>query len=73
MTFADAVVGEMVADGSGPAEIAVGLAVRLTVFTAVLLVAIRMRAAGRRWACITLSLGLGVVGTASMVIERCGR
>jgi hypothetical protein len=62
-------VGEMAADGSGSAsEIVLGLTVRLTVFTAALLIAIRMRA-GRRWARISLALGLGVFGTASMVVE----
>lgn len=61
-------VGRLVAEGSGStAEIAVGLAVRLPVFTAALLVTLRMRR-GYGWARIVLTLGLGVVGTASMVI-----
>ncbi|GGY94242.1 hypothetical protein [Streptomyces poonensis] len=61
-------VGRLVAEGSGStAEIAAGLAVRLPVFTAALLVALRMRR-GYGWARIVLTLGLGVVGTASMVI-----
>lgn len=49
-------------------EIAVGLVVRLTVFTVAVLVAFRMRS-GARWARITLAVGLGVVGTASLVVE----
>ncbi|MGP3977523.1 hypothetical protein ACTWQF_26625 [Streptomyces sp. 8N114] len=62
-------VGRMVADGSGSVPgIAVGLLLRLAVFTAALLVAARMRR-GRAWARVTLALGLGVVGTASMVVE----
>lgn len=60
-------VGRLAAEGSGSAgEIATGLAVRLPVFTAALLVALRMRR-GYGWARIGLTLGLGVVGTASMV------
>ncbi|MFD7558679.1 hypothetical protein ACFV9E_29575 [Streptomyces sp. NPDC059835] len=62
-------IGRMVADGTASAgEIGVGLAVRLTVFTAAVLVAGRMRG-GARWARITLALGLGVLGTASMVAQ----
>ncbi|MFG2981670.1 hypothetical protein ACGFYQ_10480 [Streptomyces sp. NPDC048258] len=49
-------------------EIGGGLVVRLTVFTAAVLVAFRMRA-GARWARITLAVGLGVLGTASLVVE----
>ncbi|NJP99569.1 hypothetical protein [Streptomyces zingiberis] len=61
-------VGSMAAEGSGStAEIVTGLAVRLPVFTAALLVASRMRQ-GHSWARTTLTLGLGVVGTASMVV-----
>ncbi len=61
-------VGGMVADGSASAAgIAVGVAVRVVVFAAALLVAVRMRR-GHHWARIALVLGLGVVGTASMVI-----
>lgn len=48
--------------------LAAGLAVRLTVFTAAVLVALRMRR-GHRWARTTLALVLGVAGTASMVAE----
>ncbi|MGH3313547.1 MAG: hypothetical protein ACRDP3_23670 [Streptomyces sp.] len=59
----------LVADGSeSTTEIAVSLAIRLPVFTAALLVALRMRR-GHGWARIALALGLGVVGTASMVVE----
>ncbi|NLU71323.1 hypothetical protein HCC61_01175 [Streptomyces sp. HNM0575] len=62
-------VGRLVADSSdSTGEIAVGLAVRLPVFAAALLVALRMRR-GHGWARIALALGLGVVGMASMLIE----
>ncbi|AQS72129.1 hypothetical protein B1H29_21330 [Streptomyces pactum] len=62
-------VGRVAADGSGSAaEIAVGLAVRLPVFAGALLVALRMRR-GHGWARTVLALGLGVLGTASMVAE----
>ncbi|MFE9631961.1 hypothetical protein [Streptomyces sp. NPDC006463] len=55
--------------GRVPADqIAVGLVVRLTVFTAAVLVAFRMRS-GARWARITLAVGLGIVGSASLVVE----
>ncbi|WP_406185633.1 hypothetical protein [Streptomyces sp. NBC_01006] len=65
-------VGRMAADGTGSAaEIGVGLAVRLTVFTAAVLIARRMRT-GTRWARITLAIGLGVLGTASMVAQPLG-
>lgn len=61
-------VGRMVVDGTGSfAEIAFGLSLRLVVFTGALLVAVRMRR-GRRWARVVLALGLGIVGTASMVV-----
>ncbi|KJY46543.1 hypothetical protein VR46_08505 [Streptomyces sp. NRRL S-444] len=65
-------VGRMTADGTGSAAgIGVGLAVRLTVFTAAVLIARRMRT-GARWARITLAVGLGVLGTASMVAQPLG-
>ncbi|MFJ8016897.1 hypothetical protein [Streptomyces sp. NPDC096339] len=65
-------IGRMVADGTASAgEIGVGLAVRLTVFTVAVLVAGRMRG-GARWARITLAIGLGVLGTASMVVQPLG-
>ncbi|WP_326587144.1 hypothetical protein [Streptomyces sp. NBC_01294] len=54
------------ADGAGA-----GLAVRSAVFTAAVLVAVRMRR-GAGWARITLALGLGVLGTASLVVEPLG-
>ncbi|MCX4806655.1 hypothetical protein OG594_34390 [Streptomyces sp. NBC_01214] len=55
-----------------PAEgIGAGLAVRLAVFTAAVLVALRMRR-GAGWARITLAIGLGVLGTASLVVEPLG-
>ncbi|MFI6153812.1 hypothetical protein ACIBCA_14060 [Kitasatospora sp. NPDC051170] len=62
-------VGRMLADGSGSAgQIAAGLAVRLPVFAAALLVARQMRR-GRGWARTALTIGLGVLGTASMVMQ----
>ncbi|WP_329377567.1 hypothetical protein OG625_07510 [Streptomyces sp. NBC_01351] len=65
-------IGRMVADGTASAgEIGIGLAVRLTVFTVAVLVARRMRG-GARWARITLAIGLGVLGTASMVLQPLG-
>ncbi|MBF9069369.1 hypothetical protein [Streptacidiphilus fuscans] len=61
-------IGRMLADGTGSAgEIAVGLAIRLPVFVAALLIVRQMRT-GRDWARIVLAIGLGVVGTASMVV-----
>ncbi|MFD7915028.1 hypothetical protein ACFV30_30605 [Streptomyces sp. NPDC059752] len=59
-------VGRAPADGLGT-----GLAVRLAVFTAAVLVAVRMRR-GAGWARITLAIGLGVLGTASLVVEPLG-
>ncbi|MFE2285389.1 hypothetical protein ACFXDJ_14585 [Streptomyces sp. NPDC059443] len=65
-------ITRMTADGTGSAgEIGIGLAVRLTVFAAAALIARRMRA-GARWARITLALGLGVLGTASMAVQPLG-
>ncbi|MFE1554227.1 hypothetical protein ACFW6V_04455 [Streptomyces sp. NPDC058734] len=65
-------VGRMAADGTGSAgEIGTGLAVRLTVFALAVLCARRMRG-GARWARVTLALGLGVLGTASMVVQPLG-
>ncbi|MEU7728077.1 hypothetical protein AB0B78_22975 [Streptomyces sp. NPDC040724] len=58
--------------GRDPAEgFGVGLAVRLAVFTAAVLVAVRMRR-GAGWARIALAIGLGVLGTASLVVEPLG-
>ncbi|WP_405437316.1 hypothetical protein OG373_09085 [Streptomyces avidinii] len=58
--------------GREPADaIGVGLAVRLAVFTAAVLVAVRMRR-GAGWARITLAVGLGILGTASLVVEPLG-
>lgn len=45
-----------------------GLAVRLSIYAVVVAVALRMRA-GHNWARWVLALGLGVVGTLSLVIE----
>lgn len=62
-------VGRMLADSSGSGGgVAAGLAIRLPVFTAALLAARQMRR-GRNWARIALALGLGVLGTASMVLQ----
>ncbi|MCX4957144.1 hypothetical protein [Streptomyces virginiae] len=58
--------------GRDPAEgFGAGLAVRLVVFTAAVLVAVHMRR-GAGWARITLAIGLGVLGTASLVVEPLG-
>jgi len=45
-----------------------GLATRLGSYAVVAAVALRMRA-GRNWARLTLAVGLGIVGTLSLVIE----
>lgn len=60
----------MIARDPGDAA-GVGLAVRLTVFTLAVLTAFRMRS-GARWARVALAVGLGVVGTASLVVEPLG-
>ncbi|MGW6984368.1 hypothetical protein ACWGE1_33800 [Streptomyces sp. NPDC054932] len=58
--------------GRAPAgESGVGLAVRLAVFTAAVLVAVRMRR-GAGWARATLAVGLGVLGSASLVVGPLG-
>ncbi|MFB7260334.1 hypothetical protein [Streptomyces nojiriensis] len=58
--------------GRAPADgIGAGLAVRLAVFTAAVLVALRMRR-GAGGARITLAVGLGVLGTASLVVGPLG-
>jgi hypothetical protein len=49
-------------------EIAAGLAVRIPVFVAALYAAWYMRC-GRGWARLALTLGLGVLGTASLVVQ----
>ncbi|MFJ2768782.1 hypothetical protein [Streptomyces sp. NPDC087300] len=54
------------ADGSADG-IAFGLALRLAVFSAAVLVAVRMRR-GAGWARLALTGGLGVLGTLSLVI-----
>lgn len=65
-------IGRMAADGTGsPGEIGIGLAIRLSVFAAAVLIARRMRD-GARWARITLAIALGVLGTASMVLQPLG-
>nr|WSW42895.1 hypothetical protein OG296_07055 [Streptomyces sp. NBC_01001] len=65
-------VGRTAADGTASVSgIGIGLAVRLTVFTAAVLIARRMRA-GAGWARTTLAVGLGILGTASMVAEPLG-
>lgn len=54
------------ADGSADG-IAFGLALRMAVFSAAVLVAVRMRR-GANWARLTLAGGLGVLGTLSLVV-----
>ena len=61
-------VGRLLARGHGAAPaIAAGLAIRLPVFAAAFYAAGRMRE-GHRWARIALAVGLGVLGTASLVV-----
>lgn len=56
--------------GSGQAGdgAAVGVVVRTAVFVAAILVAFQMRA-GRRWARWALTIGLGLLGTLSLVVD----
>ncbi|MFB9236499.1 hypothetical protein ACFFWC_13210 [Plantactinospora siamensis] len=49
-------------DGAGA-----GVAVRAAIFVAATLVALKMRT-GRRWARLTLAVGLGVLGTLSLIV-----
>ncbi|GAA1876228.1 hypothetical protein [Asanoa iriomotensis] len=58
----------VVASGEAGDGAAAGVAVRSAVFAAAILVAFRMLA-GRRWARLTLTLGLGVLGTLSLVVD----
>ncbi|GIF50711.1 hypothetical protein DFJ67_1877 [Asanoa ferruginea] len=58
----------VVASGEAGGGAAVGVTVRVAVFLAAILVALRMRA-GRRWARLTLAVGLGVLGTLSLVVD----
>lgn len=61
-------VGRLLARGHGAAPaIAAGLAIRLPVFAAALYAAGRMRD-GRAWARLALTLGLGILGTASLLL-----
>jgi hypothetical protein len=59
---------------AGAAEMALhdtdpaALAVRLSIYAVVAVVALRMRA-GRNWARLALAVGLGIFGTLSLVIE----
>ncbi|MGW5862978.1 hypothetical protein ACWFRJ_12495 [Streptomyces sp. NPDC055239] len=62
-------VGRLIAeDGTSAGEIAGGLLLRMTVFSAAVLLAVQLRR-GRNWARLTLAAGLGVIGTLSLVIE----
>jgi hypothetical protein len=58
----------VVASGKAGGGAAVGVAVRTAVFVAAVLVAFQMRA-GRRWARWVLAVGLGVLGTLSLVVD----
>jgi len=51
----------------GTAGVIVGVGMRLLIFSAVVYVASRMLL-GRNWARVTLAIGLGVIGTLSIVI-----
>ncbi|WP_101789238.1 hypothetical protein [Nonomuraea indica] len=56
------------ADGAALGGLLPGIAFRLAVFTAAVLLALRMRA-GAGWARWTLAVTLGVFGTLSLVVE----
>ncbi|MFG2648657.1 hypothetical protein [Streptomyces sp. NPDC048436] len=61
-------VGGLIAEGdASTGEIAGGLLLRMAVFSAAVLCAVQLRH-GRNWARVTLALGLGVLGTLSLVI-----
>jgi hypothetical protein len=61
-------VGGLIADGDASAgEIAGGLLLRMAVFSVAVLCAVQLRR-GRNWARLALALGLGVLGTLSLVI-----
>ncbi|WP_253667489.1 hypothetical protein [Streptoalloteichus tenebrarius] len=62
-----AVGGLLSGDPGSAGQVAVGLAIRVPVFVAALVVAVHMLR-GRGWARTALTLGLGVLGTASMVV-----
>ncbi|MFD9375330.1 hypothetical protein ACFWBH_07280 [Streptomyces sp. NPDC059999] len=64
-------ISRMPVDGRAADVIGVGLAFRLAVFTAAVLTTLRMRA-GAHWARLALALGLGILGTASLVVEPLG-
>ncbi|MFF3019473.1 hypothetical protein [Streptomyces sp. NPDC057939] len=57
--------------GRSPDDAGAGLLFRFAVFTVAVLVAFRMRS-GARWARIALAVGLGVLGTASLVVQPIG-
>lgn len=54
--------------GAEIGSLATGLGARLGVYAVIALIALRMRA-GERWARLTLLIGLGTVGLASLVAE----
>jgi hypothetical protein len=54
-------------DAGSAAEVAVGVAVRLLVFTAAVYLAVQLRL-GRNWARVALAVLLGGIGTLSLVI-----
>ncbi|SHE93936.1 hypothetical protein [Streptoalloteichus hindustanus] len=61
-------VGGLVANGPGSgAQVVTGLVIRIPVFVAAVVAALHMRR-GRPWGRTFLALGLGVLGTASMVV-----
>ncbi|WP_371526335.1 hypothetical protein OG302_09315 [Streptomyces sp. NBC_01283] len=62
-------VGGLISEGDTSAgELAGGLLLRMAVFSAAVLVAVQLRR-GRNWARLTLAVGLGVLGTLSLVVE----
>ncbi|MEU6768391.1 hypothetical protein ABZ916_38535 [Streptomyces sp. NPDC046853] len=64
--------GRLIADGDASAgELSGGLLLRMAVFSAAVLVAVQLRR-GHHWARLTLTAGLGVLGTLSLVVEPVG-
>jgi hypothetical protein len=58
----------VVATDRAGGDAAAGVTIRTAVFIAAIVVALRMFA-GRRWARLTLAIGLGVLGTLSLVVD----
>ncbi|QEV21250.1 hypothetical protein [Streptomyces alboniger] len=67
-----AVIGEVADGDASTGDLAGGLALRVAVYSAAVLVAVRMRRGGN-WARLTLAGVLGVFGTLSLVVEPARR